>query len=486
MSETEPLPGWQAGTSTVPGAPPPSAASAAAWRSLWAGCRIALLGRPKLEGLPFGPGVFWLALAANVLLASLWAWLASAPPREFKVWGLEQECFGFLPILLSAWLVSRATARPELLWRFAVLLGSSWLVTDAAASLFYDHLLPYFGHDDDAGYWLVYGLLQLWSFAVLWHLLTRLQALRRWSGRALAALLISGGFMLIFHYVSYLPMWEQKEQEQAQQDQPLIAEDVFGSQDQLLDQALDAVEPSRPGQPSLYFVAYAPDGEQDVFMKEARYGTELFQRRFGAAGRTLTLVNNRQTVDELPLASLSNLDYALRALGKKMDPQQDILFLYLTSHGSRDAELATSLSDFSFEDFTAQRLAQVLRESGIRWKVIVVSACYSGSFLGSLKDPRTLVITAARADRTSFGCSDDAEFTYFGRAYLKEALNQTTSFTEAFKLAQSLVNTWETRDNETHSEPQIAVGGLIGAKLEQWRAMLQEGPPQAGAAGLQP
>lgn len=479
MSETDPLPGWPPGPPSAAGALPPPlppfAPAGGPWRGLWAGCRIALLGRPALDGLALGPGTFWLALAVNVLLSSLWAWLASQPPREFKVWGLEQECFAFLPLLLCAWLVARAAARPELLWRFAVLLGGSWLVTDAAASLFYDHLLPYFGHDDDAGYWVVYGLLQLWNFAVLWHLLTRLQALRGWARRALAALLIGGAFALIAHYLPYLPMWEQKETEQAQQDQPLIAEDVFGSQDQLLDQALDAIEPSRPGHPSLYFIAYAPDGEQDVFMKEARYGTELFRSRFGAAGRTLTLVNNRQTVDELPLATVSNLDYALRSISRKMDPQQDILFLYLTSHGSRDAELATSLSDFSFEDFTAERLAQVLRDSGIRWKVVVVSACYSGSFLGSLKDAHTLVITAARADRTSFGCSDDAEFTYFGRAYLQQALNQTTSFTEAFKLARSLVNTWETRDNETHSEPQIAAGALIGPKLEQWQATLAEG-----------
>jgi hypothetical protein len=476
MSETDFPGGWHAEPpAALPPPLPPAVPSASPWRSLWAGVRIALLGRPKLEGLSLGPGTFWLALAANVLLASLWAWLASEAPREFKVWGLEQECFFFLPILLCAWLVARAAARPELLWRFAVLLGAAWLVMNAAASLFYDHLLPYFGHEDDAGYWAVYGLLQLWSFSVLWHLLTRLQALRGWVWRGLAALLMSGGFALLAHYLPYVPMWDQAEPEDAQQDQTLIAEDVFGSQDQLLDKALDAIEPSRPGHPSLYFVAYAPDGEQDVFMKEARYGTELFRRRFGAAGRTLTLVNNRQTVDQLPLATVSNLDYALRAIGQKMNRQQDILFLYLTSHGSPDAELATSLEDFSFEDFTAGRLAEVLRDSGIRWKVIVVSACYSGSFLNRLKDDHTLVITAARSDRTSFGCSDDAEFTYFGRAYLQKALNQTTSFTEAFKLAKSLVNTWEARDHETPSEPQIAVGADIGAKLEQWRATLGEG-----------
>jgi hypothetical protein len=207
----------------------------------------------------------------------------------------------------------------------------------------------------------------------------------------------------------------------------------------------------------------------------------LFAERFGAAQRSLTLVNSRSTVKELPLASATNLDQGLRAIGRKMNPQQDILFLYLTSHGSRDATLATELPGLSFNTFNASRLAQILKDSGIRWKVIVVSACYSGSFLDSLKDDHTLVMTAARADRTSFGCSDDAEFTWFGRAYLEQALNQTTSFTDAFSRARTLVEQWETRDGEVHSEPQIAEGALIGARLEQWRATLP-GPARSPAA----
>ncbi|MDR3416993.1 MAG: C13 family peptidase [Nevskia sp.] len=160
---------------------------------------------------------------------------------------------------------------------------------------------------------------------------------------------------------------------------PLVAEEVFARQDGLLGAALDAIAPSRPGSPGLYFVAVAPDGAQDVFRKEALYGAQLFQNRFGAAQRTLTLVNSRESVEQVPLATVTNLDRALRAIGRKMDPQQDILFLYLTSHGSRDAELVEELDYLSLTPFTATRLAQMLHDSGILWKVIVVSACYSGS-----------------------------------------------------------------------------------------------------------
>lgn len=63
-------------------------------------------------------------------------------------------------------------------------------------------------------------------------------------------------------------------------------------------------------------------------------------------------------------------------------------------------------------------LKDALDKSGIRWKVIVISACYSGSFIPALQDDNTLIITASAADRTSFGCENEADYTYFGRAFL--------------------------------------------------------------------
>jgi hypothetical protein len=118
----------------------------------------------------------------------------------------------------------------------------------------------------------------------------------------------------------------------------------------------------------------------------------------------------------------------------------------------------------------------MLKESGIRWKVVVVSACYSGGFIDPLKDAQTLIITAARHDRTSFGCADENDFTYFGRAYFKESLPQSASFGDAFNQAKKLVEKWESDDmkgnpksEETkHSEPQIYIGKKIDQYLKTW------------------
>ncbi len=457
--------------------PPPLPPAVAGWRNylraLGAGCRIALLGRPQLQRLRLEPGLFWAVLATALLLDCAWDWLAVEPPRSFDWWGLESQLFQFMPLLLAATLLARWSSRPELLWRFATLAAAAGLLADAVGDLIYHHLLPQ-GREANRWYWAYYALMQSWNLAICWRVLSLLGALGSGLRRALAAAAVTALYAAVFHFMPYGRIWEKDYSAVYAQRRAsgLVAEEVFAHQDQLLQRALANIAPTRPGRPSLYFVAYAPDSEQDVFRKEALYSTRLFGERFDAAQRSLTLVNSRGTVNELPLASVSNLDRGLRAIGAKMNPQQDILFLYLTSHGSPDAELATKLPGLSFSPFNAPRLAQMLKDSGIRWKVIVVSACYSGSFLNSLKDDHTLVMTAARADRTSFGCSDDAEFTYFGRAYLQQALNQTTSFTEAFAKARSLVQQWETRDQEVHSEPQIAQGALIGPKLEQWRATL--------------
>ncbi|WP_084683783.1 C13 family peptidase [Psychromonas hadalis] len=55
-----------------------------------------------------------------------------------------------------------------------------------------------------------------------------------------------------------------------------------------------------------------------------------------------------------------------------------------------------------------------LLKSKIKWKVIVVSACYSGIYIETLADEYTLVMTASNAEQPSFGCSNSANFTYFG------------------------------------------------------------------------
>jgi hypothetical protein len=97
--------------------------------------------------------------------------------------------------------------------------------------------------------------------------------------------------------------------------------------------------------------------------------------------------------------------------------------------------------------------------------VLVVSACYSGGFLEPLKDANTVVITAADAKSTSFGCAAGRDFTYFGRAYFGEALGRTFSFTEAFETARASVGEQERAERLSPSSPQIFIGNAVRDKL---------------------
>ena len=54
-------------------------------------------------------------------------------------------------------------------------------------------------------------------------------------------------------------------------------------------------------------------------------------------------------------------------------------------------------------DLQADELSSVLAPLKNRHKNRVISSCYSGGFITALKDERTLIMTASRADRVSFG-----------------------------------------------------------------------------------
>jgi hypothetical protein len=243
-------------------------------------------------------------------------------------------------------------------------------------------------------------------------------------------------------------------------------------QDGMLARQLRGLASSRPDVSDIYFLGVAGYGHQDVFMHEVRYAQRLFDERFDTAQRSLTLINNATTLREAPLASPANLRQALAGIAQHMDTERDLLFLFMTSHGNPNA-FSTFFGGIVEPTISPAELAAALDDAGIRWRVIVISACYSGSFVDALRDDRTLVITAARADRTSFGCSNTATFTYFGEAFLAEGLRERLSFVQAFDLARRRVTAREKAENLTPSEPQRAVGRKMAGKLREIETRLK-------------
>ena len=74
-------------------------------------------------------------------------------------------------------------------------------------------------------------------------------------------------------------------------------------------------------------------------------------------------------------------------------------------------------------------------------------------------------IAAAAADRTSFGCSNDRDLTYFGEAFYRDALPGARTLRDAFETAKQSIAARERDEHITPSNPQAYFGAEIQAKL---------------------
>lgn len=240
-----------------------------------------------------------------------------------------------------------------------------------------------------------------------------------------------------------------------------------------------ALPRQRPGIPDLYVIGVAGDGTQDVFRNEVTYLDELMRQRFHARG-TLNLLSHPDSVGATPrpLASYDNLYDAVIGTAKRMDRREDILLLYLTMHGTPEHELALHFPPYMDDALTPDDIAYILDKARIGNRVIVISACYSGGFIRRLQGDDTLLLTAARSDRPSFGCDSDSNATFFGRAWLVEGLNRGSDFVGAFRHAEGRIAAWEDAEGFEPSHPQLSEGQAIRATLADWRSRLDAGAPR--------
>jgi len=149
-------------------------------------------------------------------------------------------------------------------------------------------------------------------------------------------------------------------------------------------------------------------------------------------------------------ATSASLAAALRSAGQAMDPNKDILAVFLTSHGGPDG--LDVVAGRRPETLSPRSLRAMLNASGARYRVIIISACYSGVFARALADPRTLVITAAAPDRP---------WIYFGDAFFNRALRGSRTLHKAFCQARDLVTKRERKEGFKPSRPQMAGGSEV-------------------------
>lgn len=441
---------------TSPGIPPGAGLAA----NLVAGLALA-------RGRPVAPGAFacslgqlLAALAVLVAGAVLADRLAAGAEAEFWAWGLVSQSARLQVWLAAAAVVAWLSRREGAFVLLVTALVWAWLPIWAAAGAL-ANLGAALGAplSGDAGTAFSAGVT-LWLVLVFWRALGLVGPLP-----ARRAVFATGVFALALTVnTKSLPDADVFYRPVAYEAPSLDIEAVYYRQRELLEDALGALEPGVPGRPDLFFVGVGAYAAEDVFMREVRQVRELFERELGATGRALSLINNPETVWTTPLANRYNLADALTHIASLMN-DEDVLFLFVTSHGNDDATVAVDFQPLGLNDIDAATLRAALDDAGIRWRVVVISACYSGSFIEALASPETLVITAAAHDRASFGCAHENAWTYFGRAYFDEALRETTDFVEAFTLAAASVEIREAAEDRTPSRPQIRTGAAIRAHL---------------------
>jgi hypothetical protein len=243
------------------------------------------------------------------------------------------------------------------------------------------------------------------------------------------------------------------------------AKEDAGSQQQreLLQAAVAALAPQRKGVTDLYTIGVAGWADQDVFYKELDGAFAALGKALPTSNRTLRLVNHPST-SQLPLATRANLAAAVQEVGKVMDRNEDVLILFMTSHGSRDG-FALQLPWARPVPLPPADVASILTSAGIKNRVLIVSACYSGIFVKPVANDNTIVITAADATHPSFGCAPGRDWTYFGDAYFNRSLQPGVDFRNAFANAKNLISGWELMDNLQPSNPQGHFGAPLMDKL---------------------
>ena len=245
-----------------------------------------------------------------------------------------------------------------------------------------------------------------------------------------------------------------------------------------MDRALGALAPQKPGVVDAYVVVVGLDSDP-IFGREAREAGKVLSRRYSAVGRTIVLAGTDGSApSSLPNGSPRNLAVALARVAEVMDKKQDVLVLYTAGHGAK-VGLAYHDADDGFGIIAPARMARMFDELGIRNRLLVLSACFSGIFVPTLSSDTTALFTAASADRTSFGCQSDRDWTFYGDAMINNALRQPVPLAKAAENAKALIAKWEGMNSDIiPSRPQVSIGN----KVATWLAPLEARMPRTATS----
>ena len=417
---------------------------------------------------------YYVSVDQSVLLVFVFAiitfvgsYILSLPKPEISIYGLANIATQAFLLLFAAYVISKISKTEKLILPLFIAFLSLW-------SWFYIGWLV-FGKSNNFSYWEFFGdkkyqylFYNIWIAAVFVTTASRIIG----NDKVNVLKILTTYLVLVaipLQYLTFGAFWHlayNYEDEYAKY-KSINEEYTYYRQFELIEASRENILPERSGISDIYFVGFGSYASQDVFMKEVLYARDVFDDRYDTKDRSVALINNIKTLKETPLATKNNLDLLIRHIGSLINPEEDFLFLYLTSHGSKQQQLSVELMPLSLNKVGPQELKRSLDSSGIRYRVLLISSCYSGGFIEPLKDDYTVIVTASASDKKSFGCGSKSDFTYFGKALFEEQLRHNYNFIDAFERAIQSIQRREQAEKIEPSDPQLFVGKMVRAKLEE-------------------
>lgn len=441
------------------------------WGNLFAGIKLALWLPTREQGFDArgrATLLLWLALALVIVIGE---YLVTRPVAGLSEWGVTATLARFFVTVLVIHFAVAAVGLRSVASKAVVRIVPSLMIAAVLSYAAWSYLPPLYAAVPD---WAMviylgnYALLLLIPALAVMRTVWRLPSGSARRGIA-AGCIFAIATVAAYRHLSNGTIFEADTSHLVAESGAEVERfrvDVVGvyyAQPDLLQEAFADLRPGVPGEVELFAIVAGAYPNERAFMREVAAMGNIIGERFDAEGRVVRLLNSTAAPERHPLANGRNMMAAAEALADVMDPE-DVLLFVVTSHGYPET-ISTGMT-FPIGDLGVDAIDGVLKVRGDGPVIAVISACYSGSFVPGLEAPGRLIITAAAADRTSFGCSDDREWTYFGEALFDRALRETGDWRAAFEKARGLVTEWEEADALTPSSPQISVGADIGPALD--------------------
>ena len=219
------------------------------------------------------------------------------------------------------------------------------------------------------------------------------------------------------------------------------------------------------------FHAHGPGEETEAF-DNARRDVSAALVRHGFTAANIRQFSARPDHFPAPRPGGDNFDNIVDGLRSVAQRATGGCLVYFSSHGAPQGIL---LGDMILPP--GELANAVSGVCGQRPTVVVLSACFSGVFVPAMAGTNRMILTAARPDRTSFGCGVDNLYPFFDDCFL-QSLPQSSDFADLGPRVQACVAQREQVEGMSPpSEPQVWIDPALRPTLAMYQ--FSRAPPAA-------